>query len=107
MSESKRTAEPWGIVEIGDGQHAQLTYRGVAAMMLKHDHSTEGMANAARIVACVNGCVGVNPAAVAGLVEALRFLLREYDQHIPATEMCSDIRRAADAARAALALAAT
>ena len=38
-------------------------------------------ANANRIVACVNGCKGINPEAVPGLVAALERVV-EYDGHM-------------------------
>jgi len=62
-------------------------------------------ADAAHIVACVNACEGIKPAAVKDVLAALCGLLREYDQHIPDDCECPRVRQAADAARAALAKA--
>jgi len=51
----------------------------------------EAEANAARIVACVNGCAGINPEAVPELAEALRAMLE-----------LGDVARAEATARQAL-----
>ncbi len=59
-------------------------------------------ANAARIVACVNFCAGINPAAVPAMIEALEALLASTYQ----IDGFEDILAASETkARAALALA--
>jgi hypothetical protein len=79
---------------------------------------SESKANAKRIVECVNACKGIeNPntipailaerdrlqASNAELLAALKFLLKEFDQHIPETCTCHKIKDAACQARAAIA----
>lgn len=62
--------------------------------------SEENQANAARIVSCVNGCEGINPAAVKDLLEACVAIVH-YDE----SGGREPFREAADAAREAIAKA--
>jgi len=86
MSKGKWTPEPWVAEPIRDGQ-----FYAVRGSATPHKHQVcrvspgicgcsggarlHGPANAARIVACVNGCEGVNPAAVPDLLAACRAAL--------------------------------
>jgi hypothetical protein len=80
MSTTKHTAAPWiytGSVLVEDQN------RNVVARCNTHFRMDAEEANAARIVACVNACAGIEDpaAALAEAKEALRKILR----HIPAS----------------------
>lgn len=71
MSNTKHTPGPWkkydgrNCIEIGSRSSHVVTF---------HDGPGGGNdhANAARIVACVNACEGINPEAVREMLEALK-----------------------------------
>ena len=65
------TKEPWEAIgsKIIRGKMA-TTAQWIARTDLVGTRDTENEANASRIVACVNGCEGLNPEAVKGLLEA-------------------------------------
>ena len=71
------TPEPWKQGTNYPGRVLSVpTNRSVAECGLDTDQpSEEELANAARIVACVNGCAGLNPASSREVVEALHSLL--------------------------------
>jgi hypothetical protein len=67
--DTKHTPEPWAVAGYGtliakNGYDIALTNSGKFKTGNAHQ-------DAARIVACVNNCAGINPAAVPGLVAAL------------------------------------
>lgn len=65
------TPEPWRLAGQGDGaqQLPILSSDGkIIAAIRDHGHLSDGY----RIVACVNGCAGINPEAVPMMFEALR-----------------------------------
>jgi hypothetical protein len=63
------TPEPWE----SDGPEVHATKGGRLNGLICHLASeSKGEANAERIVACVNALAGLNPEAVADVVEALR-----------------------------------
>jgi len=67
---TQHTAEPWALHLV----YPPLIYGGgciVATVDTSSPEPGERDANAERIVACVNGCAGINPEAVPGLLEAL------------------------------------
>lgn len=68
MSEAKHEPEPW--ILGGCSGRAVTTPSGYAGDGFIADVDT--LANAARIVACVNGCKGINPEAVGDLLEACK-----------------------------------
>lgn len=89
MSENQHTPEPWYAKERGDehgiGIYAEVKeYRDIRTLNLGNMNTWIGQspANAARIVACVNGCAGIaDPSAgrdaLAVLVEIRGFGLTE------------------------------
>lgn len=69
---SKHTPEPWTAGDrtiYGSGGDTRMTvaHTNCAGSLTME----EDRANAARIVACVNGCAGINPDAVPDLLKAL------------------------------------
>jgi hypothetical protein len=84
MSEQKKsesnshTREPWS-TEFGEGWYkgTRFIVNADTAIMSDSDVSLPAavkQANAERIVACVNGCTGINPEAVPNLLRALENL---------------------------------
>jgi hypothetical protein len=71
------TPEPWQVsaLSIGHNGNGPYTYP------LGRDSET-AVANAARIVACVNALAGMNPDAVADVVAALEETLRALEAHL-------------------------
>ena len=112
---TKHTPEPWRqFTELGTiGDVVDSKGRAVAQAQETGNFergAPEGLAernaNAARIVACVNGCAGINPEAVKDLLAALKdaeFLLRKAGQ--VAGPMQDSFNRSAVDARAAIAKA--
>ena len=97
------TVFPWEIVAplaFGEGAAPLLVARATMP------DSVEGLANANRIVACVNGCKDLNPEGYRGLVEAMGDLLAQAESLL-AHSTCAPYDRWArnrvqDAARTAL-----
>jgi len=94
----KHTPEPWMLHR---DNHMGLTYpmgeevshriiwgdgRDVAYLP-PHSDGDNGNANAARIVACVNACKGLNPDAIPELLEAAKTLL---DNRVPIPDKGAD-----------------
>ncbi len=85
----KHTPEPWLVVDDGYGEDCSPEEPGkrwisigdegedeIAVLINRlGEPRPEQYANAARMVACVNGCKGINPAAVPKMVEVLRAFL--------------------------------
>ena len=73
------TPEPWEV-----RQHGTNLGIGAGHSLLAHwlaednEKGDKCRANAARIVACVNGCAGLNPAAFRACIDALRAMLDEH-----------------------------
>lgn len=71
MSEAKHTKEPWKVVKPCHGHNT-----GYRCVQIGKDslYTTLEMfpEDAERIVACVNGCDGINPAAVQDLLAACK-----------------------------------
>lgn len=87
-SEPKHTPEPWRIVKpeapVGFQKEADRLIAGpegehiAESFQYQKDGRTDpgqAIANADRIVACVNGCQGINPEAVKDLLKALKELV--------------------------------
>ena len=75
---------------------------GAASLRAMERHVERG--NAARIVACVNGCAGIaNPAAIPKMFEALSRIARAKPDRLDHTIDVGTIERAARVAHAALA----
>lgn len=89
-AESQHTPEPWGIMNdgpAGDGKPWQ-TYKELRpGLTISSPHNTEPIgrlsgylqpieANAERILACVNGCAGLNPEAMSDLMSACEGLCK-------------------------------
>lgn len=80
MTPAGWTAEPWklnkwGNVYSGKNIDNTLTVNGMA---LTSSLTKEAVANTQRIIACVNGCAGLNPMAYREVVEALQEVLDEH-----------------------------
>lgn len=73
---SQHTPEPWTENEKADGTRRRIVHAdaGVAICVVPHQ------ANATRIVAAVNGCAGLNPAAFREVVEALKSYVAEAER---------------------------
>ena len=74
MSKQEHAAEPWDFHVADNAPIPHTTIEtDIAHIATVHDqpNANEKDANAARIVACVNGCANVNPEAVPDMLEAL------------------------------------
>ena len=74
------TKEPWKATEYQELSNGEKLFQLIASQPNALRPGGEwgriqGEANAARIVACINGCTGLNPAAYRSVVEALRDML--------------------------------
>ena len=91
MSESKHTPGPWEGIEGTPIITKQWNGRSISLANVQRpawheDHnkaSEEAGANAARIVACVNGCDGINPEAVKYLLAACKKMVEYRDRAGP------------------------
>jgi hypothetical protein len=77
---SGHTAEPWVIDEFNAPSgffkirgEKEILILGLVHSFAEHGADPESTANVERIVACVNGCAGINPAVVPDLVAAVRY----------------------------------
>ena len=87
VPENAMPAGTWNIGTEQDSGSIGITYPGTLGV-------DAAKSNAARIVACVNGCAGLNPAAYRQVVEALQAILD-----------CGSLKKAEQLAQAALAAA--
>ena len=75
MAEAKHTPEPWHVGGLS-GRGVRADTCGIAwcfsAPDVRPNDPTEAIANAHRIVACVNSCAGIDPEAVPKMLEALK-----------------------------------
>ena len=77
------TPEPWKKSHNGRDLELIVQERAGFNMViaeLKHPDIGGELANAARIVACVNGCAGLNPAAYREIIEAAKCLFTTHRQ---------------------------
>ena len=88
MMSTKHTAGPWTYGRVGNDERKDVSWwigtpHADIAHISRMDDTGKSLeehdANAARIVACVNGCENVNPEAVPLLVHALKNLLEHDD----------------------------
>ena len=92
MPETNHTPEPWVYRETYNGDIVHYvgtgtTYRTVASYVDPPD--------AARIVACVNGCRGINPEAVRELLEACEAAVNAFEIEVPTgNEVVAQLRAA-------------
>ena len=93
----KYTPEPWEATPWDDGWIRDA--KGVGVCMVG------GLETRDRIVACVNGCAGINPEAVPDMLAALETLLKEVDTKKLVAGSEGHFKSAATVARAALAKA--
>ncbi len=123
MSTQKHTPEPWHVsapragtahgweVRTYSGEKlAGVKLTNLVCQMSHHPRKQEeAHANAARIVACVNACEGINPEAVPKMLEALRECITDAGAHSINKGTISDLGRRLAAineiARAAIAAA--
>lgn len=88
---SEHTPEPWESVKALSGSendrgfniYGGAQFIGRVSPMIKDKRgnaSEEGIANADRIVACVNACAGINPEAVPDVLEALKGMCDAYKE---------------------------
>ena len=76
------TPEPWKKSHNGRDLELIVQERAGFNMViaeLKHPDIGSELANAARIVSCVNGCQGLNPVAYREVVEALRAIVPDFE----------------------------
>lgn len=83
-SASRHTPEPWKLDNRDDKATVSASGLWLATVHVDgnttcqiHPTMSEGEANAARIVACVNALAGTNPEAVKGVVETLEVYLNK------------------------------
>jgi len=114
MTTSGHTPEPWAVTILdgvpfirfmdSEGVHIKIagpiTGRWWYGQADK-DRTAESIANAERIVACVNGCAGLNPEAVPELLAACRMVVMAQQRRTRTAEE----QEIMDAARAAIAKA--
>ena len=82
---TKHTPEPWKVI-ISARKGGNLDYYFIEGtrqkygphILAKMNEYVEDEVNAARIVACVNGCENINPEAVKGLLEACKQRVNEW-----------------------------
>ena len=72
----RHTPEPWHLVgqDIRDADEENIVTGSYG------DDPEQAEANANRIVACVNGCAGINPDAVTELLEAAKNMVRALEE---------------------------
>lgn len=109
MSDSKHTSEPWELHPDYPNQVRRPPSNDAYGLSASIADCSSGIwpdsktvANAARIVACVNACKGINPEAVPDLLAALQAVL-DVPEARKALEQWGD--RELIAARAAIAKA--
>jgi hypothetical protein len=81
MSEAKHTPEPWNLFNRGQETFPGIESEGGFSVVIwgdedddagvRGDTHDKALANAKRIVSCVNKCAGINPEAVPEMVKAL------------------------------------
>lgn len=84
---TEHTPEPWRFVvpdsaitmPKGCTLNAYIGCRKDGCVALLHAHPPVDFANGRRIVACVNGCQGINPAAVPDLLSACKDVVNTED----------------------------
>ena len=82
---TKHTPEPWVVMPVNESwygvQHTHHKFTPLGSCQLTVDYCPESKSNAARIVACVNACAGMeDPAAE---IAALRARVAELDAQVP------------------------
>lgn len=98
--------ESWGAIVVDRPDMQKLIcpmWTGCDRARMGRDVVDEDLANAARIVACVNACEGINPGAVPDLLAALKSCLPDLAHYASNHGPGPDKRL--DAARAAIAKA--
>ena len=93
MEKGKWTKEPWKVSKNGsygpwvgscnalDPEYGAASHDvGVERHEIATPHGNNRFNNAARIVSCVNGCAGLDPAAYRGLIEAAEALEAKLDR---------------------------
>jgi hypothetical protein len=108
----KYTAGKWivlkeggGVTYIKDAQDRILaTIAGLDDGINNVERQAEAAANAARIVACVNGCEGINPEAVKEMLEACRLAVNSqgWDGNNPNEDRWTDLYNKLSAVLAAV-----
>ena len=94
MAKAKHTPGPWELVNV-----FPCAKREHCRWIINPDVATgKSKANAARIVACVNACEGINPEAVPGLLKACisgaAALLQVAPKEHPALDTYKEMRSA-------------
>ena len=87
MADKKWTPEPWEVGELSENHFLNTNHKyaifakGKATGVVgKVEGKGVGpRADAARIVACVNGCEGINPEAVKDLLAACKLMLETWE----------------------------
>jgi hypothetical protein len=119
--EAKHTPWPWSVV-MTDDRYGHASVRGACGRTVARVRGSqidrnaplprepyyltdEDIANAERIVACVNGCEGINPAAVRDMYEALRVVVRCIPSHAANSGDAERLGNLRDVLRAAIAKA--
>lgn len=78
---SEHTKEPWQADRVGDGVMICESSNG---LMIEMEFGDEGIANASRIVACVNACAGVPTFMlemdINGQIQHMRETLQQRDE---------------------------
>lgn len=94
----EHTKEPWTFDEFGDGTIRAKSWGVIAIKPPKRIHcnqEVEAIGNFNRIVACINGCEGINPEAVGEMLRALKSIR---SCHLKPGEMCPSCKNHLDTA---------
>lgn len=87
------TTEPWDIVHEQDGcvlivQKGYGEEASVEVARCMHPRRLNHDANATRIVSCINGCAGLNPAAFRECMETLQFVVDTIGETSDIAKVC-------------------
>jgi hypothetical protein len=101
----KHTPEPWSYDESQEDYVLYSDSAWIGKTSLGYGVTPEGEteANAARIVACVNACEGINPEAIPLMLEALKSVVSAFYKIPQADKFPSDLTAAITDASAAIA----
>lgn len=72
---SKHTPGPWIVEDVSEDGLAVFSETGPIVAQCHRPDASDHAANAERIIACVNGCEGLNPEAFGDLLEALKHIV--------------------------------
>ncbi len=95
---TQHTAEPWKVCEPMEPPSEMIgpVNRGDGPWIVARTVGGNDKANAERIVACVNGCAGINPEAVPELLKTLRSIRDALAEYQTEDADCLTVERVAN-----------